>query len=323
MLDRVGYHISQGANQYPPMAGAPSLLQAIAEKVERHYGRQISPDTEVTVTSGATEALFDAISSVVFPGDEVIVFDPSYDSYVPAIEMNGGKAVPVQLTPPLFRMDWDKARAAITPRTRLMIFNSPHNPTGAVMDAEDIRQLISLVEGTDILLLSDDVYEHIVFDGRQHQSFVSHDALFERSFVVSSFGKTYHATGWKIGYCVAPPRLTTEFRKIHQYVTFTTPTPLQLAHVSAYGRTYSTAELGAFYQQKRDRFNQAMQASRFTCTPSAGTYFQLMDLQRHQRHAGCGVLRMADQSVGVTAIPVSCSASSHRPCGWCASACQK
>ncbi|HPE58798.1 MAG TPA: pyridoxal phosphate-dependent aminotransferase [Thiolinea sp.] len=306
LLERVGHHIARGANQYPPMTGVPPLLQAIAAKVERHYGRSLNPETEITVTSGATEALFDAISSVVFPGDEVILFDPAYDSYVPAIAMNGGKPVSIQLSPPLFRMDWARVGNAITPRTRLIILNSPHNPTGAVLDADDIEQLIRLVAGTDILLLADDVYEHILFDGRQHHSFVSHDALFERSFVVSSFGKTYHTTGWKVGYCVAPAALSAEFRKIHQYVTFTTPTPLQLALADYMQQDPQHCfDLPGFYQQKRDRFCEAMQASRFRFTPSAGTYFQLMDYSAISDLPDVAFCEHLTKTVGVAAIPVS------------------
>nr|HPQ97691.1 methionine aminotransferase [Thiolinea sp.] len=247
-----------------------------------------------------------AISSMVFPGDEVILFDPAYDSYAPAIELNGGRPVSIQLKPPLFPMDWDQVRAAITPRTRLIIFNSPHNPTGAVRDADDIEQLIRLVAGTDILLLADDVYEHMVFDGRQHHSFASHEVLFERSFVVSSFGKTYHTTGWKVGYCIAPPALTTEFRKIHQYVTFTTPTPLQLALADYLQQAPQHGfELAGFYQQKRDHFCEAMQASRFRFTPSAGTYFQLMDYSAISEQPDTAFCEYLTKTVGVAAIPVS------------------
>ena len=229
LLERVGHYIAQGANQYPPMTGVPSLREAIAEKVQDHYGRTLSADNEVTVTSGATEALFDAISSVVSVGDEVIVFDPAYDSYVPTILLNGGIPVHIQLQPPHFTIDWDAVKSALTPKTRLMVLNSPHNPTGTVLGGDDLQALIELVKGTDILLIGDEVYEHIVFDGCKQKSFICFDELYERSFTVSSFGKTYHATGWKVGYCVAPPSLTREFRKIHQYVTFTTTGPMQYA----------------------------------------------------------------------------------------------
>ena len=231
LLEAVGEHVAAGANQYAPMAGIPQLREQIAAKVERLYGRKVSADSEVTVTSGATEAIYAAIAAVVQPGDEVIVLDPAFDCYDPAIVLNGAKAVHVQLSAPQFNMDWAALSAAITDKTRLIILNSPHNPSGAVMDAADIAQLEQLVSGTDILLIGDDVYEHIIFDGAEHLSFVRSDELYQRSFVISSFGKTYHVTGWKIGYCVAPEILTKEFRKVHQFLNFCTSSPLQFACV--------------------------------------------------------------------------------------------
>lgn len=307
LLERVGYHISKGANQYPPMTGVPSLRKAIAEKVDRHYGRNVSADDEITVTSGATEALFDAISCVVSAGDEVIIFDPAFDSYVPAVQLNGGIPVHVQLQPPHFAIDWDALKATITPKTRLIILNTPHNPVGAVFTEHDISALTELVRGTDILLISDDVYEHIVFDGKQHHSFVQYDELFKRSFVISSFGKTYHVTGWKVAYCVAPPALTTEFRKVHQFVTFTTSTPVQLALADYMQQNpHYCYELSAFYQAKRDLFNNAMQDSRFTFTPSGGTYFQLMDYGAiNNQMDDMAFCEWLTKEKGVAAIPVS------------------
>ncbi len=306
LLARVDHYIRQGANQYAPMSGVPSLCAAIAAKVERCYGRVVDAAAEVTVTSGATEALFAAISAVVRPGDEVIVFDPAYDSYDPAITLNGGRAVHLQLAPPSFAIDWDAVARAITPQTRMLILNTPHNPTGQTLTAADMQALSELVAGTDILLLADEVYEHIVFDGVEHQSINRYPALAERSFVVSSFGKTYHTTGWKIGYCVAPAPLTAELRKIHQYLTFSTSTPMQLALAD-----YLNADpehdqaLPAFYQAKRDRFNARMAKSRFSFTPAAGTYFQVMDYSAISDLPDTEFVLWLIEHAGVAAIPLS------------------
>ncbi len=306
LLARVDHHIRQGANQYAPMSGVPALCVAIAAKVERCYGRAVDAVTEVTVTSGATEALFAAISAVVRPGDEVILFDPAYDSYDPAITLNGGRAVHLQLAPPSFAIDWDAVARAITPQTRMIILNTPHNPTGQTLTAADMEALNALVAGTDILLLADEVYEHIVFDGAEHQSINRYPALAARSFVVSSFGKTYHTTGWKIGYCVAPAPLTVELRKIHQYLTFSTSTPMQLALAD-----YLDADpehdqaLPAFYQAKRDRFNARMADSRFSFTPAAGTYFQVMDYSAISDLPDTEFVLWLIEHAGVAAIPLS------------------
>ena len=305
LLNAVGAYIAKGANQYAPMSGMPVLREQIAAKVTRIYSNPISAD-EVTVTSGATEALFAAIAAVVRAGDEVIMFDPAYDSYEPAVELNGGAAIRLQLQPPSFRINWAQLAAAITAKTRLIIFNTPHNPTGSVMMAEDMQQLIALVQNTDILLLGDEVYEHIAFDGQQHQSFNRYPELYERSFVVSSFGKTYHATGWKIGYCVAPAPLTAEFRKMHQYLTFATCTPMQLALADILRDQPEHADnLPSFYQQKRDLFCSLLQNSRFKLTPSAGTYFQVVDYSAISDQADTVFCEWLTKEVGVAAIPVS------------------
>lgn len=305
LLDGVASYISKGVNQYAPMMGVPALREQIAAKVARLYGNAVT-DAEVTVTSGATEALFAAIAAVVRPSDEVIVFDPAYDSYEPAVTLNGGRTVHLQLQPPRFGIDWQQVQAAITPRTRLIILNSPHNPTGAVLGADDLAQLAALVRDTDILLLSDEVYEHIVFDGQVHQSLHRHPELYERSFVVSSFGKTYHTTGWKIGYCVAPPPLSAEFRKMHQYLTFSTCTPMQWALADILrGQPEHADQLPAFYQQKRDSFCQLISSSRFRFTPSAGTYFQLVDYRAISDLPDVEFCRWLTQQAGVAAIPVS------------------
>ncbi|MGB1239072.1 MAG: methionine aminotransferase [Pseudomonadales bacterium] len=306
LLSAVDRHIRDGKNQYAPMTGVPQLCEEIAKKVKGLYGRDVDAQTQVTVTSGATEAIYAAISAVVSPGDEVIVLDPAFDCYDPAIVLNGAKAVHVQLQPPEFALDWDKVAAAISPRTKLIIFNSPHNPTGTVMGEDDIRALIDLVKGTDILLIGDDVYEHIVFDGAAHQSFVRFNELYQRSFVISSFGKTYHVTGWKIGYCVAPPALSAEFRKVHQFLNFATSSPLQYALVDVMQQLPSHyLELPAFYQRKRDLFNALMAPSRFSGQPCAGSYFQVLDYSEISELDDVAFCEYLTQEVGVAAIPMS------------------
>ncbi len=309
LLDRVTYYLNSGYNQYAPMAGVPALRKVIADKIARLYDRHVNVDTEVTITSGATEALFAAIAAVVTAGDEVIVFDPAYDSYEPAIEMNGGRAVHLPLNAPHFSIDWSAVRQAITTRTRMIILNSPHNPTGAVLSSDDLDQLTELVTGTDLILLSDEVYEHICFDGAQHQSLLRRPELAVRSFVVSSFGKSLHTTGWKVGYCVAPPPLSCEFRKVHQYLTFCTVHPIQLALADFLnGCPEFCLELPLFYQQKRDYFCELMTSSQFTLKPSSGTYFQLLDysaLGQHQNKTDVEFSRWLTTEAGVAAIPIS------------------
>ncbi|MCO4758644.1 MAG: pyridoxal phosphate-dependent aminotransferase [Oceanospirillaceae bacterium] len=303
---RVAHYIENGANQYAPMTGIPALRTAIADKVERIYGRVTCAESEVTVTSGATEALFAAIAAVVQAGDEVIVFDPAYDSYEPAIQLNGGKAIHLALNPPTFSIDWSALKAAINSRTRMIVINSPHNPTGAVLSADDLEQLAEIVRDTDILILSDEVYEHISFDGLPHQSVLRHPELSARSFVVSSFGKTYHTTGWKVGYCIAPAVLSTELRKVHQYLTFSTVTPVQLALADMMNEMPEHyEELPAFYQQKRDLFCQLMEGSRFSCVKTSGTYFQLMDYSAISDLPDTEFCRWLIEEAGVAAIPIS------------------
>lgn len=303
---RVAHYIENGANQYAPMTGIPALRTAIADKVERIYGRVTCAESEVTVTSGATEALFAAIAAVVQAGDEVIVFDPAYDSYEPAIQLNGGKAIHLALNPPTFSIDWRALKAAINSRTRMIVINSPHNPTGAVLSADDLEQLAEIVRDTDILILSDEVYEHISFDGLPHQSVLRHPELSARSFVVSSFGKTYHTTGWKVGYCIAPAILSTELRKVHQYLTFSTVTPVQLALADMMNEMPEHyEELPAFYQQKRDLFCQLMEGSRFSCVKTSGTYFQLMDYSAISDLPDTEFCRWLIEEAGVAAIPIS------------------
>jgi methionine transaminase len=305
LVEAVVRHLRAGLNQYPPMQGVPALRQAIAEKYAQSHGATYSADSEVTITSGATEAIFDAVAAVVHPGDEVIVLEPCYDSYVPAIELNGGVPVPVPLRLPDYRIDWDAVRDAITPRTRVLMLNSPHNPTGSIITAADIDALTTIVSSTGLFIVSDEVYEHIIFDGAQHESMARHPELAARSFVIGSFGKTYHVTGWKIGYVVAPAALTTEFRKVHQYVTFTTITPVQHAIAEFLSARTGLADLPGFFQRKRDLFLRLMEGSRFRPLPCRGSYFQLMD------YAGISDLPDAEFAIwmtrehGVASIPTS------------------
>lgn len=277
LVERVAHHMREGRNQYAPMQGVAALRQAIAANYETFHGRRYDPDTEITVTSGGTEGIFDAVAAVVRAGDEVVVLEPCYDSYVPAIELSGGVPIVVPLLLPDYRVDWDALARAVNPRTRLIIINSPHNPTGAILTREDIQQLTALVTATDILIVSDEVYEHIIFDGAQHESMARHPELAARSFIIGSFGKTYHVTGWKVGYAVAPAALTTEFRKVHQFVTFSTNTPVQYALADMLATQPGLRELSPFYQAKRDLFLRLMEGSRFRPLPCRGSYFQLMD----------------------------------------------
>jgi len=306
LVDELDAAMRAGHNQYAPMTGVAPLRQAIAEKVLRCYGREVDPDTEITVTSGATEALFNAIHAVVRPGEEVIVLDPAYDSYEPAIDLAGARAVHVPLDPQTFAVDWDRVRAAITPRTRLLIVNSPHNPSGAMFDETDIRALAALLEGTGIYLISDEVYEHIVFDGRRHESILRYPELAARAFVVSSFGKTYHCTGWKIGYAIAPPALSAEFRKVHQYNVFCTFAPAQHAFAAMIRQEPEHYEqLGAFYQEKRDRFREQLLGTKFVPLTVPGGYFQLVDYSAVSDLPDAEFVKWLTVEHGVTAIPLS------------------
>ena len=306
LVDELDRAMRDGHNQYAPMTGVAPLRQAIAEKVLRCYGREVDPDTEITVTSGATEALFNAIHAVVRPGEEVIVLDPAYDSYEPAIDLAGARAVHVPLDPQTFAVDWDRVRAAVTPKTRLLIVNSPHNPSGAMFDQADIRALAALLDGTGIYLISDEVYEHIVFDGRRHESILRYPELAARAFVVSSFGKTYHCTGWKIGYAIAPAALTAEFRKVHQYNVFCTFAPAQHAFAAMIRQEPEHYEqLGAFYQEKRDRFREQLLGTKFKPLPVPGGYFQLVDYSAVSDLPDAEFVKWLTVEHGVTAIPLS------------------
>ncbi len=276
LVDLVHQAMLAGQNQYPPMPGVPPLRAAIAAKVETLYGKRYDPNTEITVTSGASEAIMCAILCSVGPGDEVIVIEPAYDCYLPAILLAGGKVVTVsmRLTEEGFTVPWADVAAAVTARTRMVVINSPHNPTGTILRQADLDALAAIVDGTDILLLSDEVYEHMVYDGQQHMSAASHPVLAARAFVVSSFGKTYHVTGWKVGYVVAPAALTAEFRKVHQYNVFTVNTPMQYGIAAYMADPQPYLDLPAFYQHKRDLFRAGLADTRFTLLPADGTYFQ-------------------------------------------------
>ena len=306
LRERVAYHLNNRRNQYPPMAGIPELRQQIAIKVLSLYGHKVDPEHDVTVTSGATEALFDAVQATVGQGDEVIIFDPAYDSYVPAIELAGAKAVHLPLTVPDYRIDWQQLKESVNSKTRMIIINTPHNPCGVVLDRADLDQLAELTRNRDIRILSDEVYEHMVYDGTRHISVLSHPELRDKSFAVFSFGKTYHATGWKVAYCIAPAAMTTEFRKVHQFVTFTTNSFVQygIADFMAECPEHAT-ELSEFYQRKRDTFCRLLSDSRFRLSPSKGTYFQLADYSAISNDDDVSFVNWMTQEKGVAAIPLT------------------
>lgn len=306
LKELVAKHLNDRKNQYPPMAGIPALRQQIAEKVKAYYGYDADPETEVTVTSGATEALFDAIQAVVNRDDEVIVFDPAYDSYEPGIQLAGGRTIHIPLSLPNYSIDWDRVKEAITERTRLIIINTPHNPCGTILSKTDLDILASIIRDKNILVLSDEVYEHMVYDGLKHESVLAHDELKKKSFAVFSFGKTYHATGWKLAYCVANKELTEEFRKIHQFVTFTTSSFVQYAIADFMAECpQHTLELPAFYEQKRDTFCRLIDSSRFQFTPSRGTYFQLVDYSNISDKSDVEFANYLTTEKGVAAIPLA------------------
>ena len=307
LRDALCRHVTEGHNQYAPMTGLPALRHQVAAKIARSYGRQVSPDTEVTITPGATQAIFCAIQTVVRPGDEVIVFDPCYDSYEPSVELAGGRCLHVQLGLDDFSIDWQKLRDALSPRTRMIIINSPHNPSGALITRAELDQLAALIANRDIYLVSDEVYEHLVFDGVEHASVLAHEELYQRAFVVSSFGKTYHVTGWKTGYIVAPAALTAEMRKVHQFVSFCGVTPLQWALADFMAQhPEHVEELPAFYQAKRDFFCDQLRSSRFKFKPVGGTYFQLVDYSQIRPDLDDVEMSLwMTREHGVASIPVS------------------
>jgi methionine transaminase len=313
LVGAVSDAMTQGLNQYPPMTGVAPLREAIADKLQAwhgpHGGRSYDAASEITVTAGATQAIFTAILAVVRAGDEVIVLEPCYDSYVPNIELAGGIPVRVPLTPGSFRPDFDKIAAAITPRTRAILINSPHNPSATVWSQQDMLRLQELLAPTDIFLISDEVYEHMVFDGQEHHSAARFPRLAARAFIVSSFGKTYHVTGWKIGFVAAPAALTAEFRKVHQFNVFTVNTPMQYGIASYMGNAAHYQDLPAFYQRKRDLFREGLARTRFRLLPSEGSYFQCVDksaLAVPEKNLGeADFCQWLTTEIGVAAIPLS------------------
>lgn len=307
LREAVARHVMAGHNQYCPMTGLPALREQVAAKVAAFYGRNVSADAEVTITPGATEAIFCAVQALIRPGDEAIVLDPCYDSYEPSVELAGGRCVHVPLNLPDFRIDWQRLADAITPRTRLIFLNSPHNPSGALIDRADLDRLAALIREREIYVISDEVYEHLIYDGVQHASVLAHDELYARAFVVSSFGKIYHVTGWKTGYVVAPPALSAEMRKIHQYVNFCGVTPLQWA-LADFMATHPEhlLELPGFYQAKRDLFCDLLNGSRFSFQRAAGTYFQVVDYSAIRPDLDdVAMAEWLTREHGVAAIPVS------------------
>lgn len=310
LVSLVEQYLRKGFNQYAPMTGVPALREAIAQKTADQYGVNYDPETEITITSGATEAIFAAVTAVVQPGDEVLVFEPAYDSYVPAIDLNGGIPVYITLTPPDYGIDWQVVREKITDKTRLIMVNTPHNPTGHVWTPDDLAQLADLVRDRDIWIVSDEVYEHILFDGgagpgHVHNSLMTHPELRERTFIIGSFGKTFHITGWKIGYCLAPKELSVEFRKIHQYLTFSTVTPIQHALADYLKEPDHYRQLSTFYQRKRDLFLAGLQGSRFTWKPAEGSFFQTVSYAAITDEPDYDLAIRLTKEIGVASIPVS------------------
>ncbi|HEY8402773.1 MAG TPA: methionine aminotransferase, partial [Cytophagaceae bacterium] len=305
LIDLVYKYMQAGCNQYAPMPGIMPLRERIAAKIQSLYNFTYNPDTEVTLTCGATESSYAAITSVVKPGDEVIVFEPAFDCYTPAIHLSGGIPVYIELSYPDYKIDWNLVKEKITPRTKLIIINSPHNPTGAIITREDIEGLKEVVKDTSITILSDEVYEHIVFDGQQHESVIKYPELRERSLVIFSFGKTFHTTGWRMGYCVAPAALSAEFRKVHQFITFSVPTPMQFALADYLQDENHYTNLPRFFQEKRDKLSELLIHSRFELIPSKGTYFQLASYKNISDENDVDFAIRLTKEYGVATIPVS------------------
>jgi methionine aminotransferase len=305
LSELVCHYLKNGYNQYAPMSGVPAFRESIAEKTSKVYGISYDPETEVTVTSGATEAIFCAVTAVVYPGDEVIVLEPAYDSYVPAIDLNGGIPIFVTLDAPDFKIDWEKVKAKISPKTKAIIVNSPHNPVGTVFSKEDLNSLAEIVRNKDIYIVSDEVYEHIVFDGEIHHCMMTHPELKEKSFICNSVGKTYHVTGWKVGYCLAPAALTKEFQRIHQYITFCSVSPMQYALADFLKLPEYYEQLSDFYQRKRDRFNEALSSSRFSLKPSKGSFFQIASYEKITDEYDYDLAIRLTKEIKVASVPVS------------------
>jgi methionine aminotransferase len=305
LISLINQKMKEGFNQYAPMQGIPQLREVLCEKMEKVYGAKYHPDKEVTITSGGTQAIYSALTAVVREGDEVIVIEPAYDCYVPAIEMNGGIPIYVQLKAPQQKIDWKDVKKVMSSRTKVIMINTPHNPMGSVMTASDMQELEKIVQGTNIMVISDEVYEHIIFDGQKHESVCQYPGLAERSFIIFSFGKTYHATGWKMGYCFAPENLMTEFRKVHQFIVFSSNTPIQYA-LAEYMKDYDDyKELSGFYQSKRDFFLKQLKGSRFKFTPASGSYFQLLDYSSITNEKDADYAIRLTKENGVASIPTS------------------
>lgn len=305
LIDLVSFAMKNGNNQYAPMPGLLTLRETVAEKTEKLYGTSYHPDSEVTITAGATQAIFSALLSIVLPGDEVIILEPAYDCYAPAVTMAGGKAIPVELNFPDFSIDWAMVRKQINSKTRAIIINTPNNPGCTLFSASDFQALTEIIANTDIIILSDEVYEHIVFDEKKHLSITSFPALRERAFVISSFGKSFHVTGWKIAYVLAPENLMAEFRKVHQFNVFSVNTPMQVAINEFLMSPSNYLELGNFYQQKRDYFLEAMQSTPFEPLPCSGTYFQLMSYKAISELPDLEFAVWLTKNAGVASVPLS------------------
>jgi len=305
LVETVARHMRDGHNQYAPMPGVLALREALAAKIEALYGRRYDPATEITITTGATEGLFAALTAFVHPGDEVLLFQPAYDSYTPAVTLSGGIPVYVTLRYPDYRIDWDEVRRAITPRTRVIVINSPHNPTGMIWSADDVRELGRVLSGTEAIVIADEVYEHIVFDGARHESLARYPDIADRAVVISSFGKTYHTTGWKVGYCAAPPALTTEIQRIHQWVTFAVNGAVQMAYADAVRRDPWCRDVTAFYQGRRDRFLSLISGSRFRPMACRGTFFQMLDYSAITTERDADFALRLTREHGVASIPIA------------------
>ncbi len=305
LIALVNEQMKKGRNQYAPMQGIMLLRELLCEKASLLYGALYSPDTEITITSGGTQALYSAIAALINPDDEVIIIEPAYDSYRPAVEMHGGIVKCTQIKSPDFKIDWEHVKSLISPRTKMIMINTPHNPTGSVWAADDMNQLQKIVEGTEIIIVSDEVYEHIIFDNLKHESVMRYPKLAERSFVIFSFGKTYHTTGWKLGYCFAPSNLMNEFRKVHQFNVFSSNTSVQYAFADYIKGSNDYLELSDFYQHKRDFFNAFLKNSRFTLKPSSGSYFQLLDYSNITDEKDTDFAIRLTNEYKVASIPVS------------------
>ena len=305
LKDGIDRHVQADRNQYAPMIGVGELRTAIATKKERLYGYRPDPDREITVTNGATEAIYSALTALIHPGDEVILFEPAYDSYTPAILLQGGVPVPIRLRSPDYRIDWNEVADRLTDRTRMIAVNTPHNPTGTVLAATDLAALAEITRDTDVLILADEVYQHLIFDGRRHESVLRYPELYRRAVVTMSFGKTFHVTGWRVGYAIAPPALTTELRKVHQFNTFSINRPLQHALADHLAEPANYLSLADFYQRKRDRFLELLAATPFEPLPCRGTYFQLARYGAISDRSERDFAHWLTREVGVAVIPVS------------------